>query len=204
VSQVNPIGDDDAIERVLAGLRATEVPKGLERRIVAGLQARNVEARPGWATWRWVAGFGMAGALAVLLLSAMAGRGHGDASPQVPIAAAVAPTSARTMAVTVPVATIGPRRGRRRGNSAVSAAMADVDENERLARTEMMAPSLPEPEQPLTAQERLMVQMARQGDQDEVARLEPALTPQDRAEAEKIVAGLSKSLFAGLTMGENE
>src|SRR5580700_4931897 len=39
---------EEAIERVLAGLREVETPDGMERRILDGLEGRAAQARSGW------------------------------------------------------------------------------------------------------------------------------------------------------------
>src|SRR5579862_7358523 len=85
---------EEAIDRVLAGLRDVEIPAGLERRVLEGLEERSAQTR---VRSRWfgfdlrgiplsyaACGVALAGVLVVaLVVPAIRRTGHGSVRPKV-------------------------------------------------------------------------------------------------------------------------
>jgi hypothetical protein len=175
---------EEAIERVLAGLRDTEAPAGLERRILSAVENR--ASRPRQSARVWPVAFGSAFA-AIIVAAAVVAIKHRpspppahaskppirQASSSTPLVAATQHQSSRF----VPHAPAAPAQGN--GDSAADS----------LAMAEMLAPSLPEPPMPLTEQERLLLQMVHAGDPEELASLDSnlqhMLEARDKAEFER-------------------
>ena len=193
---------DDVIERALARLREAEVPEGLEERIAARLTAHAA----GRVEFRWrelfagtaVAGVWWRGALsgvavAMVVMGAvwLAGRHarSGEVVARERVVAVPSAPAARAVAVKEEV---------RSGEPCVSmprvvrdSAATRRQELVRIARAEMEV-SHPAPAMGLTAQERELVQLARNGDVKDLAALDPEM----RARAEAQDAAEFQRFFA--------
>ncbi len=191
----------DAIERVLAGLRDVEVPAGLERRILDGLERRT--SRPTDAGWRW---FGpvwrgvparytacgvVAAGVVVFALTLPIVRRIEDGSVQskmgvtptvsVPAHSVVAVKEAEIVSHETGVRTVKTdvaRANLERAGDSVG------DSEGSVAESEMRAMSFPAPPMPLTEEERLLLRLAHKNDLVELAMLDPKLRELRDAEEE--------------------
>lgn len=175
---------DEAIDRVLAGLRDSEAPAGMEGRILQAMQARVAAEpveKPGLWSWPRMAGCGalLAGLLVVVAVL-VPHRGHTSGQERV-VAKQVA--AAPAMAAEPPGPVMQARVRDRlaepvliHAKRAIVVPKPDVDSNaveDALAQEEMLAPSHPAPPLPMTAQEKLLVRAVRRHDPDELAMLNP-------------------------------
>lgn len=194
---------EEAIERVLTGLRDVEAPEGMERRILAGLEGR-AAARSGWrAVPIWLAmppgrsiarglacGVALAGAVVlVLAIPAMRRAGRVPVRSKidtgrvkvVPMTPAVIATGDVERSSPVPGVGSSVRLGTTtKVNEAESVSAADSGDS--VAMSEMRAPSFPAPPMPLTQQERLLLRIARKVDPVEMAMLDPKVRALQDAE----------------------
>jgi hypothetical protein len=190
---------EEAIERVLAGLRDAEAPEGMERRILAGLEGR-AAARSGWrVASMWLAmppgrftarglacGVALAGVVVLALaIPAMrrAGRlpvrskidgAHVKAVPMAPsvIATGDVERSSRVSSGRLATTTNAP------GAKSVS----EADSDDSVAMSEIQAASFPAPPMPLTEQEKLLLRIARKVNPVEMAMLDPKARAMQDAE----------------------
>jgi len=171
---------DEAIDRVLAGLREAAAPEGMERRILEAVRERAAvrEGAAASARQTWVWGIALAGAAALCAAIYLTGFGTGHKS-----AVAKGHTNAaQARAVAVqgsPRVPVGPARA-----GGTQARVERVEAEDSLEVREMRAPSLPAPEMPLTEQERLLLRIAHQGDPELLAMLEPEV--QAKLEADDV------------------
>ena len=185
---------DERIERVLAGLRETNTPADLDRRITEAVEKRLTAAGPGSAWFRQrgsVTGlllpklaFGAVAAAAVLCVAFGLRNPHraSDAAAAAHAAnvqrASPAPLEmAGTAAVPQrPSVKQGVSRKRRVNVSAVRATRAETPLPARVRANR------PAPPMPLTTQEKLLLQLAREGDPQEIAMLNPEVRAQQERE----------------------
>ena len=217
---------EEAIERVLAGLRDVEAPDGMERRILDGLEARaTAQARSGWRRFmpmrpvmprgRWELGWGLtsratlAGVL-VLAFAIPAMRRAGRTSVHSKTDAAgvkVAPTAPSVIATgnmeRSSLGSGGPSRGTSDARDTGSVPEAASDES--IALSETQAASFPAPPMPLTEQERLLLRLVHKVDPVEIAMLDPRVRAiEDAEEKEEFQRFFGKqSLPAEMTTGES-
>ena len=187
---------EDAIEKVLAGLRDADTPAGMERRMLDGLEGRvAASAQMNWLRLRpmWMAmpkgsaamrtfGWGVAAAgmfAMVFALSVMRRGGH------VPVTSKGDSAPVASVPVTSPVlaadkAELFPRQSGMRSETKASAletrlirAAARSESDEAMAMDDMRTASFPAPPMPLTEQERLFLRIVHQGDPVEMAMLDP-------------------------------
>jgi hypothetical protein len=187
---------EEAIEKVLAGLRDAEAPAGMERRILSALEDQeSVRTR---LDWRWLrpvwlvmpAGAttrvlvcGAALAAVVIVFAIPAIRHAGDAT--VHSRKEVAPAKllpATPSVVDAPLVAATPshegRVGLRVGTPVrETRSVRTVDSEDSVALNEMQAASFPAPPMPLTEQERLLLRIAHKNDPVEVAMLDPNQRP---------------------------
>jgi hypothetical protein len=172
---------DDAIDKVLAGLRDAAAPEGMERRIREALEARAAAARREWG-WRLplLCGVGLAAVVAVMMIAG----GTRRPSPVVRNSTSGAPP--RAFAAAAPLAPMGEEKRstiRRKRSSALDrerrgeARAMRTDGNS--VEVSMVAPPLP-----LSQQERLLLQIARRGEPEDVPVLDPDELARREAEAE--------------------
>jgi hypothetical protein len=186
-------GSEEAIEKVLAGLRDAEAPEGMERRILDALE-NGAAVRTG-SVWHrllplWllapagamtrvlVCGAALAGvAVVVFATSAIRHAGSSPAQSKKEVAPEILLPVPPSVVDAPSVAASLSRKGRAglRVRSAVgeTQSVRTVDSEDSVALSEMRAASFPAPPMPLTEQERLLLRIAHKGDPVEVALLDP-------------------------------
>jgi hypothetical protein len=168
---------EEAIGKVLAGLREAEAPAGMERRILSAVEARASVRQPTTLRWAWSAAF--AGVAAVSLFIAITAiHRHGQTTTQARHTVAPESTGAqvtslqRNESITPVKAAMNVRRVRHTN-----------DANAVLLQ-EMRAPSHPAPEAPLTQEEKLLLRVVHSGDPQLMAMLNPEERARQEAESE--------------------
>ena len=181
------MNSDEAVERVLAGLRETEAPAGMERRILESV--RDIAPRRSWGRQmmplllmerrRWVAvaaGVVVVSSMAcwTVLREQRAGRENAGSkrlvapesstSPEVQVAAA----GAQQPLVEGPVV-------RRKGKTNERRVRGVREGGSPVALHERSMANHPAPEAPLTAEEKLLLRMAHRHDPVEMAAMNPSL-----------------------------
>ena len=199
----NAKGSEEAIEKVLGGLRDVKVPAGIERRILERLEGRVsvVEARSGWRrlvpawvtlpTKTLVCGAALAGLVAVVLaiptirrvgrapMQSKSGGLTGAPRETAPaMAAREAELSSGASRVKLGTTAKMPDAGLGR----VADSRETGFDQESVAMSEMQAASFPAPPMPLTAQERLLLRLAHKVDPVEMATLDPKFRAMQEAE----------------------
>jgi hypothetical protein len=187
---------EDAIERVLAGLRDADAPAGMERRILEAVESRaSARSRRGWRKWRpigllrpapLVAGrpviYGVAlAAVFTFALAISTIHRHEDSPAQTKrTPAAGTPTSRETLppapSVVVAKDTQLPASvpSRARSKRKMNERRAELDpDHDSVALREMRAASRPAPPLPLTEQERLLVSYVQTHSREELAAINP-------------------------------
>jgi hypothetical protein len=183
---------EEAIDRVLAGLRDADAPVGMEGRILEALEDRaSVGSRSGWLWFRsmWlvtathpvavrslVCGVALGLFAAVSLgIPAIRRLGHAPAQSkmnQVPAGSMpLATQEAVAKSVELPLAGSSARSVRKM-NLRSAREIPDSD-GDSVALSEMRAPSHPAPPLPLTEQERLLLRIAHKNNPVEMAVLYP-------------------------------
>jgi hypothetical protein len=182
----------EAIDKVLAGLRDAEASPGFERRTLAAIEEQSrtrAAAAPQWA-WR----IGMAGLVALVsFLAITAIHRHGHLSTQakqhiisprpLPLAGSAPDRQQVFLPQNQPVAPF-----RRPASAAVAARnVRQIDTSEAADAAllrEMHAPSQPAPEVPLTDEEKLLLRAVHLGDPQVMAMLNPEVRARQEAESE--------------------
>ncbi len=169
---------DELVDRLLAAVRDAEAPEGMKRRVATRLQnhSQATPVRRDWSrvmpSWAWGACVA-----SVIVTSMVTVRiNHSKNSTEAPTTVKPAAIEA-TDAVRAEDSAIAAARPhdpilRVTAKSKKEEPIVTSDEDS-LAVSEMMAPSQPAPEVPLTEQERLLLQVVRRGDPEELAMLEP-------------------------------
>jgi hypothetical protein len=193
---------DDAIEKVLAGLRDAERPDGMERRILRALEeTATQESEWSWSRLRlmWleralmtrvlVCATAMAGLVVVLAIPALRRAGRApvasmpaeskiDSPPSAELPRVVLKSEGETASVLQASGT-GVGVVRIPGVRVATRPDNGEENSERggdsLAVSEMVAPSHPAPPMPLTEQERLLLRIVHKDDPVEMAVLNPVL-----------------------------
>jgi hypothetical protein len=191
---------EEAIEKVFAGLRDSEVPAGMERRILRAVEAHSSSrSRAGW-DWRrlrsiWMVTSAFPGATRALVCgAALAGVFvvglvlpgiHRLANAPVRLN-----TSSASAALISPTASGGVQlssadKSSLRLRVKVNTHRAGlVRESDSVAVREMRAASLPAPPLPLTEQEKLLLRVAHKGDPEQLAMLIPEVRAKREAEGD--------------------
>lgn len=202
---------EEAIARVLAGLRDTDAPAGMEDRILDALEGR-AASRPGWRRFRpeWLTGpvrpgatkslawgVALAGVVAVVLaVPAIRRAGHPSVPSKMVSASVEALAPADSAEGAKSVASVPANRS---GVGSMRAAVARgrvqarsvevASGDDALAWEEMHAASRLAPPMPLTEQERLLLRVAHKGDPVEFAELNPveraAQDAEEKAEVQR-------------------
>ena len=204
---------DDAIERVLTGLRDVHAPAGMERRILAAMEDRALSPAPAGAGvgWRWplwlmaaarpavvryvVMGCAAAGVIAIVL--AIPGRSRRQ---QAPLKAKMGSVANGQRASVMEEAVMGSERRSaartaRVANEPEGPAIGrnEDDDMDAVAMSETRAASFPAPPMPLTEQERLLLRMLHRGEPVELAMLDPKMEAlRDAEEKEEFQAFFAK------------
>jgi hypothetical protein len=211
----------EAIEKVLGGLRDAEAPAGMERRILDGLEERGT-VRSG-SDWRWllpvwlvapgravavgvfVCGAALAGIfVAGLAVPAIRRLGHGPVQVRRNSASVGSPALASSKAAAKSEDRASLRSGVRSAekirieegrNAGGAAAVADGDS---AALEDMHAVSRPAPPMPLTEQERLLLRLVHKDDPVELAMLDSKVRAlqdsEDKAEFQRFFAQSTKQI----------
>jgi hypothetical protein len=210
---------EEAMEKVLAGLRDAEAPAGMERRILNALEERVAgRSRPGWrqmlpvwlvvparpiAVGCLVCGVALAGLLAVVLaVPAIRRLGHAPAQAK-KSAASVGSLASGALGVdaknVVPASSRlggqfpGERKGEGKTNAGSTETMLDSDS---VALEDLHAPSRPAPPMPLTEQERLLLRLVHKDDPVELAMLDSKVRDlqelEDKAEFQRFFGQSTK------------
>jgi hypothetical protein len=218
---------EDAIEKVLAGLRSPEAPIGMERRILEALQDQaSARSRSGWRRLRpiWLAaparpvatrslacGVALAGMFAVALaIPAIRRLGHAPAQSKmnpVPAGSLARPTPegvAKSAQHPLPGSSVQFMEQTNAREETTVRRARDARNRDRhsdsVALDEMRAASHPAPPLPLTEQERLLLRIAHRGDPVELAMLNHEI----RAKQEEEGKAEFQRFFAPATTGDNE
>jgi hypothetical protein len=186
---------EEAIEKVLSGLRNSDAPVGMERRILDTLQDQALaHPRSGWrkltpnwlatstrpvAAWSLAGGVALAGMFAIVLAipaihrhtpaqskrNAIPAGSLPEATSEV-VAKSAPPPSHRSSVRFVEQTNPSEKTRVRSGG---------LDSNQSVALDEMRAANHPAPPMPLTEQERLLLRIAHRGDPVELAMLDPMI-----------------------------
>lgn len=180
---------EDAVEKVLAGLREIEASAGMERRILAAVEER-ASAQPvsRWQWWSW-RGLAWGGAFAVVavvcvvvLIPASITKRHGQTGARVAPAKALLPAavSAGVVEQVPPVLTKAAAASRER-KVVRRAGLVDVAYSG--SEAAMRVGNHPAPPMPLTEQERLLLRVVHRNRPQEIAMLNPAVRAKQEEEA---------------------
>jgi hypothetical protein len=223
---------EEAIGKVLGGLRDAEAPAGMERRILDGL-AERVALRSRWG-WRrllpiWlvaperpiavgslVCGVALAGLFAVALaIPAIRRLGHSPASMKRGPAPAGSLALGGSEAGATNPRPASPRSGLRsleeiKGKMEVEgkarSSEAAVLDSDAVALDDLHAASRPAPPMPLTEQEKLLLRLVHKDDLVELAMLDPRVRAmedsEDRAEFQRFFGQSAKQSGSEQTMTE--
>jgi hypothetical protein len=202
---------DEAMERVLAGLRDAEAPAGMERRILEAVQSSAPRKRE-WSLalpWR-VAGMrtcaiAVAGVVAVssmvywtALREHRAGSGSRESRSQMVPGSTPYPTVQRATAGVNPTLPERLAVGEREKTPIRRARFVRGEKSAALQETQ--AANHPAPEAPLTEEEKLLLRIAHKGDPMEIAALNPVLWAKRDAEEQAEV----KKFFEPSTKGDDK
>lgn len=182
---------DEAVERVLAGLREAEALEGMERRILEAVR-EGVPERGRWAARRWAAPLRLAGTMSWATAAAgvaviagvlcwsplrgshMGGRaGNPNLMAKGQVGAVAAPVAEFQAAAAGPVQLPPRRLTAQSGNRIRARRPAGVREGDSGDLRKVSAVSFPAPPMPLTEQERLLLNLAHRGDPELLAMLNP-------------------------------
>ena len=152
---------DEAIDRVLSGLRDVQAPAGMERRVLAAMEER-AAARAGYSWRMWAFGLAAAVALvAVVLAVPRRVQQHDVAAVKLPV----------VMRVPAPVAPVQ-KRNAESLRSAQNGLRHRTSRREEPAAEEAVATGgIPAPPMPLTEQEKLLLHLAHRSDPQELTPL---------------------------------
>jgi hypothetical protein len=218
---------EEAMEKVLAGLRDAEAPAGMERRIVNALEERAAARsgsgwlwlRPAWlvaparpiAVGSLVCGVALAGLLAVVLaIPAIRRPGHTSVqarrSPD-PVGSLALGASQVAAKSAQPVSS---RSGGVRVMGEIKAegrtSAEGVVDFDSVAVEDMHAPSRPAPPMPLTEQERLLLRLVHKDDPVELAMLDSKVRDleelEDKAEFQRFFGQSTKQALPEQPMTE--
>lgn len=198
---------DEVIDKVLAALRDTEPPLGIERRILQALDGHAPQPHRwlGRSVWplspagplhasSWAYGAAVAIVIALALLIPASRRRPSpltsSGNVRVPGSSPFASPPATVSSSLPPAPTVvspPPRRNVAARNptsrSAASQAQQPAEDADALALEELHAASQPAPPLPLTREERFLLRLAHKGDPEELAILDPNLRAKQDVEA---------------------
>ena len=171
---------EEAIGKVLAGLRDSETSPGLERRILAAIEER--APQPSAATPRWAWSVAMAGIIAVSLFFAIMTM-HRHEHPSTQTRQHVLPAE---LAESTQEASLLPHEPIAPAVTPVGIAVhlrktLPISAGEAMLLREMRAPSHPAPVAPLTTEEKLLLRAVHTDDPQVMAMLNPEIRAQQEA-----------------------
>jgi hypothetical protein len=174
---------EQAIGKVLAGLRGAEASPGLERRILAAVEERESVRPVATPRWAWsVALAGMAAACLFLAITAIYRHEHPSTQAQQHVLPAE-PATGVLEASLLPHEPIAPTRTSARTAVPVRK-VRQISAADVLLFREMRAASHPAPEAPLTKEEKLLLRAVHTGDPQVMAMLDPEVRARQEAESE--------------------
>jgi hypothetical protein len=199
---------EDSIEKVMAGLRDSEPPSGMELRIFTAVQKRASERyKASWwqrtstgMSWRLRGSLLQSGAVLAAIVIVLSARFYrsGEKSPLSSITTSPRNlTAAHPAESSFPTASATPEAEIKRPalitttphQSIHVQRVQSIRAEDSLALREMMAPSHPAPPMPLTKEEKLLLRVVHKGDPAELAMLDPEvrarLIADSRAEFQK-------------------
>ena len=166
---------EEAVRQVLAGLRDTEAPIGMERRILEAVHDRASVKSARLPLWAW--GGALACTMAVCVVISMIHRVERlpIQSNMHPVPAGALPSAAaKSEPAPLPQASVQVRVNVKRAKV--------VRDGDSVALREMRAASYPAPPMPLTEQEKLLLRIAHKGDPEELAMLNNEMRAKQEAE----------------------
>jgi hypothetical protein len=194
---------EEAIDKVLTGLRDVHAPAGMEGRILGVLEEKaSARGGLGWRMWRmWpevpagaryvACGVALAGLFAVALaIPAIRRIGRPATRAKVNqvrgglVSAAPSEMTARDASISMGRQNSGPREMTKVPSTNPAMIGETVRESDSVAVSEMLTPSFPAPPMPLTEQEKLLLRIVHQGDPVEIAMLNPVLRDAQNREEE--------------------
>jgi hypothetical protein len=220
---------EEAMEKVLAGLRDAEAPAGMECRILNALEERvAARSRPGWrqmlpvwlvvparpmAVGSLVCGVALAGLLAVVLaIPAIRRPGHVPAQARknrAPVGSSASGDLGVEAKNVQPASTrpgvrfLTERKSEGEANAGSTEASLDIDS---VALEDLHAPSRPAPPMPLTEQERLLLRLVHKDDPVELAMLDSKVRDleelEDKAEFQRFFGQSTKQALPEQPMTE--
>jgi hypothetical protein len=194
---------EEAIERVLAGLRDVEAPDGMQRRILDGLEGRAAtQARSDWRRsmpmrlvmprGRWELGWGLisratlAGVLVLAFaIPAMRRAARAPVGSKIDAAGVKVGPMSPSVIATGDVERASPGRGgpsKRASDTPEKGLVREAASDDSVALSETQAASFPAPPMPLTEQERLLLRLVHKVDPVEIAMLDPRVRAIEDAE----------------------
>jgi hypothetical protein len=180
---------EEAIDKVLAGLRDSEAPTGMERRIMETLQHCSV-TRSSSRMWQQTAIVPVfCGALTAVVILAVLMTPAVRRANRVPVQThtSAAPPALPPSAPKIVVGSVKfpPRHADTRSTTMPSKkSPKQANDMDAIALEEMRAPSQPPPPIPLTAQEKLLLRVVYNRDPVQLAALTPAARARDDAQEE--------------------
>ena len=171
---------EETIGKVLAGLRDTETPQGMERRILTTIEARASQRQAVNRRWAW--SVAMAGVVAVCLLMTIAviyrhGQTLTQAQQVLPAKSAESTQEALLLTQRPIVPTRTPARTATHARN-----VQPISAEDAVLLSELRAPSHWTPEAPLTKEEKLLLRVVHTGDPQVIAMLDP----EERARQEAV------------------
>jgi hypothetical protein len=170
---------EEAIGKVLAGLRAAEASPGMERRILAAVEKRAAQRPAATPRWAWsVAMAGVAAASLFIAITAIHRHEHPLTQAQQHILPAEPARDAQpaTLLSQKPIEYIKAAAPRRTATR--------IRAEEAVLLSDLRAPSHPAPEAPLTNEEKLLLRVVHSGDPQLIAMLNPEIRAKREAESE--------------------
>jgi hypothetical protein len=174
---------EEAIDRVMTGLRGAEASPGLERRILAAVEARASARQVATPRWAWrVALAGMVAACLFLAITAIHRHGQTTTQAQQHVLPAEAAEGIQEASL-LPRAPVASTRTTVR-NAVHARNVQPISAADAMLLREMRAPSHPAPEAPLTKEEKLLLRAVHTGDPQVTAMLDPEVRARQDAESD--------------------
>jgi hypothetical protein len=179
---------EEIIEQLLEGLRDAEAPAGMELRILHALEdraqgiTRSKRRRNGTSPraaqrWYWPVTLGAAAATILLLAPVFRRPTHRPVSVTAQSQVPLAPSPTKPHAPPTLVSESMPPAARKPVPQHASSLSAE----ERLCFRELRTPSHPEPPEPVTAEEEILLRIAHTAAPDEIAMLNPEIRAHEQA-----------------------
>jgi hypothetical protein len=176
------IHSEETIGKVLTGLREAQASPGLERRILAAIEAHASARKAATPRWTWsVALTGMVAACLLFAITAIYRHEHPSTQARQHVFPAESAESTQE-ALLLPQKPIAPARTPVRTASPVRMEQP-ISAAEAVLLREMHAPSHPAPIEPLTQEEKLLLRAVHTGDPQVLAMLNPEVRARQEADS---------------------